>query len=348
MSDSEDEQLIDYSQLLNKKRSKKSALKRGVKSSTSSTDQLANARQALFDCLSQTASQKNASHGHLSLQNYWTCITRVKGTHLHTIGFSHQSHITLYPEEAAFLVSRNALVVTKDTDPSQIVPFEEFCEIMCESRDGWITYDKYQVYAHLKRLGFIVMRSKPLKMTRPSPSILPQQPNPPVVSVWKLILDTIAQWIYGKSNARCVMRPLVWDYRYRDYTRIYSTLQIVPSSPWYKPFYYTPSFDWDVYRPRTTWKKKDPGLPDFQVLVRDVHKRMPSLYEQNALFSYCQRRNLDESLNVRKTELGNEAPTFITALVAEDSITFLRLIGDSLADISMEQDIERNKKNPNS
>ncbi|KAI7898939.1 uncharacterized protein BX663DRAFT_523310 [Cokeromyces recurvatus] len=333
MSDSEDEKLIDYSQLLNKK---KIVLKRGVKSSNySSEQQLSNAREALFSCLLQTASSKNASQGELSPNNGWTLVKQVKGTHLHTMGFSHDGQIALYPEEAAFLVSRNALVV-HNNDQKPIL-FENFLEIMCESRDGWITYDKFQVYAYLKRLGFIVMRSKPVirQLQERTVNKLEQQP----ISIWKLFFDRITHWIY---DHQAPIRPLVWDYRYRDYMTVYSTLQIIPSSPWYRPFYHTPKFDWDVYKPRPTWKKRDPGIPDFQVVVRNIHDRMPSLYEQNAWFSYSKPGY--EPVGLRKTKLDKDVPTLIMALVGEDGVTFLRMIGDDLADISMDQhNIQRNK-----
>jgi hypothetical protein len=55
---------------------------------------------------------------------------------------------------------------------------------------------------------------------------------------------------------------------------VYSTLRIVPSTSWYRPFTHQstsasrfPSFDFDVYKPKPTWKKKNPGVPDFKVVV---------------------------------------------------------------------------------
>jgi hypothetical protein len=132
------------------------------------------------------------------------------------MGFAHQGQITLFPEEAAFLVARNALVVV-DQDAS--VTFEDFCQIMCEEKDGWITYEKYQVYAYLKRLGFIVMRSKPLQ---PHKDATPIQK---LESIWKFVLSTVLQWMYGKDQL--ARRPLVWNYRYKNYSKLIRSNHLV-------------------------------------------------------------------------------------------------------------------------
>lgn len=164
-------------------------MKRGQKSSDIEVDQLQKARQSLFECISHKERiPKNTSIGHL--QGNYVRISQNKGSHLHTMGFSHKGAITLYLEEAAFLVARNALIV-HDKD-GEMLEFEDFCEYICQENDGWVTYDKYQVYAYLKRLGFIVMRSKNGNIN--------SKPN------------CIEQLFFGSSH-----KPLVWDYLCRDY-----------------------------------------------------------------------------------------------------------------------------------
>lgn len=261
--------------------SKKSqALKRGNKSSQ--TGSIETARNALFECLKyERSATKQSSKGVLDRNTppYWTRITANKGTHFHTMGFSHNGAITLYPEEAAFLVSRNALVLTDGDD--ETVDFQDFCELLCDpDTDGWITFDKYQVYAYLKRLGYIVLRSNPVEIS----TITPSDCNMKNSSIWRLYFDKISSWIYKNKDI-----PLVWNYKYTSYRMsfyhfnttslliihigaIYSTLQIIPSSPWYKPFYKSlcRSFDWNVYKPRSSWKKKDPGTPDFRIVVNKL------------------------------------------------------------------------------
>jgi hypothetical protein len=125
------------------------------------------------------------------------------------MGFAHQGQITLFLEEAAFLVARNALLVV---DQDRSVTFEDFCQMICEEKDSWITYEKYQVYAYLKRLGFIVLRSKPLQ---PYENSLPiEKPE----SIYKFVLNAVLQWMYGKDQL--ARRPLVWDYRHKDYGKL--------------------------------------------------------------------------------------------------------------------------------
>ncbi|KAL9543977.1 hypothetical protein MBANPS3_007859 [Mucor bainieri] len=341
MSDAEDddEVLIDYSQLLAKTNSRSSsrrsqAPKRGEKANGPhqlDQQQLATSRQALFECIAHKVPiPRNASQGQLSASApHYTTITKSKGTHLHSMGFSHQGATTLFPEEAAFLIARNALTVTQhDTGP---VHFEDYCQLMCECSDGWITFDKYQVYAYLKRLGYIVMRSKTQPATA-NRQTAPKEP-PPQPGMLKLLLDSITHWIQPLQR-----RPLAWDYRCTSYPDIYSTLQIIPSTPWYKPFYASlcPAFDWDTYKPRPGWRKKDPGEPDFRVLVRSIHAAMPTLYEQNQLFSQLMgMSSANYKPPLRHTELGAQAPAFVMALVGDaEGVTFLRLAGDGVADVS--------------
>ncbi|ORE13764.1 hypothetical protein BCV71DRAFT_188584, partial [Rhizopus microsporus] len=210
-------------------------------------------QDALFECLNMPSIlQKSACRGTLTSTG-WIQITLNKGTHLHTVGFSHQRETMLYPEEAAFLISRNALMVT-DKDNHQ-VSFEDMCMVM--DQDPWLTLDKYWVYAYLKRLGYIVMRSKP------------------IITQGHIMEHTIKKKVKG---------PLVWNYACRNYDQVYSTLSIVLRNPWYKPFDHW-LMDWDVYKPRPTWKKKDPGPPDFRILVNNARDPMPTIDTFNALFS---------------------------------------------------------------
>lgn len=91
-----------------------------------------------------------------------------------------------------------------------------------------------------------------------------------------------------------------------------------------------------MYKPRSTWKKKDPGEADFKVVVNNIHDPMPSLYHQNQLFYQSQgTSNIAYGNTLKDTQLVEFAPTFLMALVGDaEGITFLRMVGDGLADIS--------------
>jgi len=200
MSD-EEEELIDYSRLLKK------APKRGNKSIKTEENAIEIARTALFQCIEpSTKLPKQCSQGTFDPSTQWTSITVNKGTHLRTMGFSHKGVITLYPEEAAFLVSRDALIVTNQNEPFK---FQDYCQVLCETND-WITFDKYQVYAYLKRLGYIVSRSK---SPVPTQSIINNYND--TCSLWDLFCQHLTSWIY--KNKRL---PLVWDYKYTSYRKI--------------------------------------------------------------------------------------------------------------------------------
>ncbi|KAI8389285.1 hypothetical protein BD560DRAFT_381170 [Blakeslea trispora] len=310
MSDSEDD-LLDYSILSKKKNNK--ALKRGSKNENS-LDRLEAARSALFDCLKtqKRPSAKSSSQGVFSKSYpYYTNITQSKGTHLHSVGFSVKGVITLYPEEAAFLVSRSALVAT---DGEKDVLFEDYCEVMCTQSDGWITFDKYLVYAYLKRLGFIVMRAS-------NTPTLPTQTK--TLSCWRLLLKKMVGWHHSPAS------PLAWHYSHKTYASLYSTLQIIPSHPWYRPFE-SPAvsgMDWYVYKPRPSFSKKNPGQPDFKVIVRHVSDTLPSLDEQHQLF-------------------GQESQLVVALVGDAESITFLRMNGDDMQDISQRLHSIKPQKRP--
>ncbi|KAI8987946.1 hypothetical protein BDF20DRAFT_832832 [Mycotypha africana] len=364
MSDSEeDEGIINYAQLLHKKSGKtKKNLTRGGKQNTNQCideQQLEVARQALFECLSYQESQqiniKQLSEGRLNkCHPFWTVITKSKGTHLHTMGLSRQGAIHLYPEEAAFLISRNALLVTKTTDGA-LCDYETYCDIMCNEKDGWITYDKYQVYAYLKRLGFIVMRSSSTYMKdnnncETNNSNMRRGCSYTTTIIWQTFRATISSWI--DDCRKRAGSPILYDYKVTHYKTAYSTLQVIPSTPWYRPFQESQTkrveFDWDVYKPRPTWKKRDPGQPDFRIKVQNMHDPLPTLSVQNQLFSQIGHAisNGNYLPHLKNTKLGMSGPTFIIALVGNaEGVIFLRVTGDGLENISVKEKCPVQKRN---
>lgn len=214
MSDEEEEEeLLDYSRLLKKTR----APKRGNKSTDTSNEHdqssVEAARNALFECIQVKPNlPKQCSRGQLNqlAAPYWTTITVSKGTHLRTVGFANKGTVTLFPEEAAFLVSRDALVVTNQDD--QVLKFQDLCMLLCDmDTDGWITFDKYQVYAYLKRLGYIVLRSK---YSVPTNKAI-DSPATTNTSLWDLFCSNLSRWIYKNNRL-----SLVWDYKYTSYRKM--------------------------------------------------------------------------------------------------------------------------------
>lgn len=61
---------------------------------------------------------------------------------------------------------------------------------------------------------------------------------------------------------------------------------------------------------------------------------MPSLHEQNQLFSQLVNTSNTNYQPLRNTKLKEFGPTFVMALVGDtEGISFLRMVGDGLADI---------------
>lgn len=150
-----------------------------------------------------------------------------------------------------------------------------------DGESGKISLPKYQVYAHLKRSGFNVLRA-------PATSSPPQAPPQPPKTLW--------QWLVSLVSSDTVVRPnqfgpLVVPGLYRAYKPIYQRLAILPR---HNPLLLRPEsngpikpFDVDFY----VWKsggapfsKKNPPQPDFRIAVVDADETgVPTLSEIEAL-----------------------------------------------------------------
>ncbi|KAL0074053.1 hypothetical protein J3Q64DRAFT_1833198 [Phycomyces blakesleeanus] len=360
MSDSDDPDVpIDFSTLLSSRQRGKQAPKRGSKESEpneslAQKNELESSRDALFMLIGEKpkGGQKSMSHGHWSQLTHLTTITSTKGNHVHTMGHTIQGHIALYLEEAAWLISRNALEVTENDNPKL---FEDFCLQMFKGADGWITYEKYQVYVYLKRLGYIVQRSNSCAIQSKAKLVVPNK-------TWSYyffkiiskgnrlcynVVNSFTSFLQRLGVIATSIKPLVWDKTCSSYADVYSTLQIIPSSPWYKPFQQRShlfeksvkenniAFDWDVYRPNPKWKKRDAGVPDFRVMDTPI----PPCEQFNGLFSHLEQDLCSlphaKHLQIRNTQSPQSAPAFLMGLVDDsEGVTFLRFTGDGLADVS--------------
>ncbi|KAI9484466.1 hypothetical protein BDB00DRAFT_134588 [Zychaea mexicana] len=345
MSDSEGDEAPDYSTLLQRS-------KHGQKENVydpSQENSLEESRNALFAVIDERkkVNEKNLSLGTLDRVTGLTSVSRYKGTHFRVMGHTVKGCMMLYPEEAAWLINMSALRIESDDDDDDddTTGLEDYFEFMFAQKDGWITFEKYQVYAYLRRLGYIVRRSTlPLQQQQqqqyPSPSLL-------VGSYW----SHQCGWLI-RTVAYCVKRVLLYCFGSRPLVRrhqsstlhsVYSTLKIVPSSPWYKPFttdqntcrVTDTSFDWDVYRPNPQWKKRDPGVPDFRVVVTNSCDAIPSLAKYQKLFSDLEKspRHSDSFHHIRYTNTLNLS--FLLAVVDDaGAVSFLRISGDGVVDLS--------------
>lgn len=149
-----------------------------------------------------------------------------------------------------------------------------------EGDRGKVSLPKYQVYTHLKRAGFSILRAP----STPSQDHKATTPTP----IW--------QWLMSLLSREASIRhepagPLVKPGLYRAYAPIYGRLAITqrhkpsptPTTPTepeepFRVFYH-------IWKPSPTpFSKKNPPAPDFRIAVSDtLNTFVPSLDEITAL-----------------------------------------------------------------
>ncbi|OBT65586.1 hypothetical protein VE03_05571 [Pseudogymnoascus sp. 23342-1-I1] len=229
-----------------------------------------------------------------------------KGTHFRTMGKTPMgttsAKLWLLPEEALYLVERGNLDLWWPSRPLQAVrsqtgsyDLEEGTEdgvplslqaaysLFIGEGEGLVSMETYQVYANLKRTGYVVSRAPPA--TVPSETPRPQESftNP-------------FSWLFGKIFASepttpAPYGPLVQPGLYRSHTKIYNQLSIIPvHKPSPIPSTTRPSSHLEVtfhiWKPIRipTFAKSNPGEPDFRIAVvsaRDTS--VPTLEELASL-----------------------------------------------------------------
>ena len=177
-----------------------------------------------------------------------------------------------------------------------------------------ITLDYFQVYAYLKRAGFMVLRTRERK-----------PPDPPSASRLFALLDRLA-WLW--RPAKGVIRR---DQVYYSFRQVYRRLQYISHHT--LDTRYVPNHDntlhisFDVWKPNTHFRKSNPGIPDFQVAVLDA--------STNDLFTQCDVDRLFASLPLRENakkspfaRLKEGHRNFVLAVVDLGVISFLN-VGDT-------------------
>ncbi|KAI8978745.1 tRNA-splicing endonuclease subunit sen54 N-term-domain-containing protein [Trametes punicea] len=174
-------------------------------------------RTAMLDALkaTRTISYKAVSHAIWYPQLARAHVTVARGIHFSTMGHSVarpslnsedvkkiQKRLELLPEEALYLVERGAMYCWKPTDvplhtsahldDMEGVPMtvqQAFAEMIGADE---LTLEKYQVYAYLKRLGYVVTRAKPPSADYPVP--------PPVASNARAPISVLASLYSAMSS----------------------------------------------------------------------------------------------------------------------------------------------------
>lgn len=186
---------------------------------------------------------------------------------------------------------------------------------------GKISLPKYQVFSHLKRAGFLVLRAQP----EPQPT----QP-PPSKSLW--------QWLFSFAKSNTSPRqnsfgPLVQPGLYRAYGPIYHQLALLPR---HKPLPNPPAANppQDPYKIfYHVWKtggapfaKRNPPPPDFRIAVVEADDSCLPTFEQiEALLASTPYDPPGESMKTRMYQrLKHGHRNVLVAIVDRGLVNFMR------------------------
>ncbi|GAB7362727.1 hypothetical protein MBLNU230_g3033t1 [Neophaeotheca triangularis] len=219
--------------------------------------------------------------------------------------------IWLLPEEALYLVERGTLDVRwPSLDPD--APADDQGPPMSlqaayamfvggeEAINGHLTFERYAVYAGLKRMGYTILRAPTWNPTGPPPPPGPETypPAQPAIRTWHLgLLRSLYSILLPRSNpspSRAKTGPLVPPATYTTYPQIYALLHLIPSHhPLNNPYPQTPAPSsrllptFHLYKPSNPhFRKTAPGAPDFVLVVLNAATTcMPSLQQMDDLIS---------------------------------------------------------------
>lgn len=245
--------------------------------------------------------------------------THVGVTERRRVGEKTATHLELFPEEAVYLVERGALDCRMTRTPGCVPSEDAHAECIPLSaaqayaqllgRDG-STLARYQIYAYLKRLGYIVQRADQIDRLRKGPDA-----PPPRYARQRLLLQTLygcllavlcklyaplrylLRLVQKRLRMRASPRGLLGISAHDSFDRVFDTLQIVPTGAAHasgnaalRPFFY-------AWRPATHYKRTDPPPPEFRIVVleTDAHP-MLRLGDFETLFSHIPLPAADASL----------------------------------------------------
>jgi tRNA-splicing endonuclease subunit Sen54 len=171
------------------------------------------------------------------------------------------------------------------------------------SHDGALTFERYSVYAGLKRSGYTIHRAPTWDSDSgfPGRECYAKLPSPPRLPWYVGLFNYYTSWWTAWTPEAdqdeldtSAEGPLVQSKLYRSYSEIYRrlalinyhdpTTQLAPSDP---EFTTDPAFriTYHVWKPGSqTYKKSAPGTPDFRVAVINAREtNVPTLEQLSTL-----------------------------------------------------------------
>lgn len=302
-SDLEDDEMgQDWSQIskLNKKNAQLIIPKRGEKDyepdGTNIQELLLyRAREAMFDALSNSARGsiiKNQVKAIYIPDEHEALVLSPKGTFLQTMGNAgHGDKLWLNFNEFLYLAERGTVTpyyLKNDSIPLDIL-YEDENLLPLGIEDIYAFFktqremDEFSVYAHLKRLGFVVNRISDKDTTYYSTV----QTGRLKSCTHSLFRQVTTLFVSQKTN---LFNALFYNPLHYKFTKYTSTPQIYAKLKHLIPHVWVPKnlnqlqeikknsqdqkctsnfleLTYNVWKPQTNYKKKNPNLPDYQVLV---------------------------------------------------------------------------------
>ncbi|KAF8461416.1 tRNA-splicing endonuclease subunit sen54 N-term-domain-containing protein [Kalaharituber pfeilii] len=242
-------------------------------------------------------------------------VEQARGAHFKAIGKADREGRTwLEPEETVYMVERGGMECWWEEG----VPMSlQGVYAECLGGVGAVGIERYQVYAYLKRAGFIVQRASTffgdegIKDATSTATPVPQIPtflpisnstyHPPHPSAPLGMFPALYHALTRLLSRHPLQEgPVIKNTTYRSYPTIYTKLSLVPchhpslgpslpTSPTFVPPT-TPNnllrITYNVYKPRPNFRKSDPGPPDFRIVVLSTaqHPRIPTIVQIAALF----------------------------------------------------------------
>lgn len=254
-----------------------------------------------------------------------------RGPHFKTVGKADRNGVLwLLPEETIYLVERGNLECWwEEGIPMSLQGVYASC------LDGCGGLERYQVYAYLKRAGYIIQRAPTADTVAP-----PTSPAPTILSaassgVFSTLAARLASLLTPPSG------PLVTPATCRSYQSIYQRLALIPSHHPPNSTTHTPNpaaantpfrITFHIWKPQPHFKKSDPPPPDFRVAVVSARETtMPSLRELTDLFNSVP---VDESAKAKTqfSRLKDGWRNVVIAVVDSGVTSYLKLADVGFAD----------------
>ncbi|KAJ7925016.1 tRNA-splicing endonuclease subunit sen54 N-term-domain-containing protein [Mycena leptocephala] len=256
-------------------------------------------RNAMLEALRATAVSYAIWHPEIARAH----VNVPRGTMFSSIGHSvprpvHHKRLELLPEEALYLIERGSVFCWKETslDLASVDNFEEILGSPMSVQQAFsemigtedLTLERYQVYAYLKRLGYVVTRATAPNSLYPMPPPHNLSPlNQKTVSIFSRIRSIFPLWISkicrvltGGFNWWKPFQISRWFLHDKNYGATFRALRFIPAG------HSVPLLPTKAERPPgTPYRKSSPGLPDYQIVVVNARTTpMPSLRELTDLF----------------------------------------------------------------